>query len=178
LAKQLREAFNNFVGKSSTPVETIGKYVDSVLNKLVEENVLCNYSDIEISKDEVNPDILNVSFNWIPGLVPNEVRVSEDALPVWIEIKEDWHIYLLDIPETKSLSQALFEYFDRITPDRWSSKYGFVRLECANCGQNTIYHDLQDIPLAYGNCGTIDCPHCKTPWLTYSYKEEPKDELF
>ncbi len=87
----------------------------------------------------------------------------------WGEIREDYHIYLNDISPTKSLSQAILEYFSKIMPCPWPMNYSFLELECANCNETTVYDNLNDIPFSPGDEGQLVCPCCQHPWLTYRY---------
>ena len=87
----------------------------------------------------------------------------------WIEVSEGWHIRLKNIPETWSLGYALHRYFHSISPNPWPLEYNFMRLDCIQCDQSTIYPEAFDVRDTYSNEGQIACPHCGNPWLTFEY---------
>jgi len=171
IRKQFREALENLVtNKVSQHFATIEKHVNSILETFAVQGNIKQYHDVKVFPDPELPDVAHISFMLNPIMPPIEVEVTE--LPAWIEIKEDWQIHLENIPSDKSLGQALFEYLDKITPNRWQTGYDFIRLECAHCKEVTIYGDISDIPHAFGDNGSVDCPCCKTPWLFYSYGDD------
>jgi len=95
-------------------------------------------------------------------LVPHKIL---DKVFCWIEIGQ--HIVLSNISPTKSLTQALNDYF---YSTQWSSGF-FLKIDCDNCEGVTIYGTPRCVPFASGSSGQLVCPHCGQPWLTYKYGE-------
>jgi hypothetical protein len=98
------------------------------------------------------------------------MKVLNSKIGAWGEIKDEL-IYLHNIPPTKSLTQALFEYIYNMFPNAWIDNYYFIRFSCGNCKRETTYDDLRDIPFAAGDEGQLVCPYCQDAWLIYKYGE-------
>ena len=150
--KQFREAIKNVIVSQSANLEKVEEMVSSTLSKLAEHN-FTNYGNLKVLNAE-EPGCINVE--------------SELYLPeIHIEIRKDLHIFLKDIPQHKTLSMALFEYFN-IMPEKCPSN--FIMLECASCDMISYYQDMTDTLVESGDQGQVGCIHCGYPWLTYSYE--------
>ena len=145
VTSQLRKALKNFIGEEKVEIKI------KEIFKVISEKPLC-FHDVKIIKD-------NVVCNFYPPYPPS-----------WINV--NYNIVLKDIPNTKSLSQALYEYFEDNFDERWDPNFSLMKLECQSCGWVYVYNTLSDIPVTLTDEGTLDCPNCKAPWLTYSYEKE------
>jgi hypothetical protein len=162
--KQFREAMKNYIGKLPD-FSLIEDKVSATLNKLAEQQIM-GYNNLRVTEAE-EPNCINIEFElYLP-----KIQYVNLNLKSWIEIREDWHIFLENIPQHKALSMALYEYFLKITPEKWPTDYNFIMLECANCSQISYYQDMTDIPVECGDHGQVGCVYCGHPWLTYSYSE-------
>jgi hypothetical protein len=93
-----------------------------------------------------------------------------DKHKCWVELRDGIQIMLFNIPPTKSLTQALSDYFNYYNYGQLVQP-NFMKLSCDNCDGITLYADPNCIPFAAGNYGQLVCPHCSQPWLTYRYGE-------
>lgn len=88
--------------------------------------------------------------------------IKNEVPGVWIEAyRTSWR--LEDVLPTKSLPEAIYEYFKSKQMEPWPAEQAFLRLTCNYCSNITVYNSKIDLPIAFGITGCLVCPHCQAP---------------
>ena len=98
--------------------------------------------------------------------------VRPHDLKAWITISNGFGLRIRNIPQIKSLPEALYEYFQTLRADCWAPDQNFMKLECLWCDNTTLYWNKTDLPIAFGPKGCLVCPCCQAPWIFYEYEEQ------
>jgi hypothetical protein len=94
--------------------------------------------------------------------------VRNEVPGAWIEARNVFWDFD-GISPTKSLAEAIYEYFRSKQQEPWPTEQAFLRLTCGWCKAITVYNNKTDLPTAFGDSGYLVCPCCQAPWLMYEY---------